>query len=421
MSASSFFSGMGFRKLVEMLIPLCNNLVTGRVFPTWKNSSPLCAIGTYWYHSGNLYQAIKESGTTSVNGAQSPTDGLLYWQKVNFSPLGLSDDETLALTELNNLRQASIGRPQWATSTTPPVDHVLVNGDFISFASRPEFKAKYDAGGFAGLLMPYNADAATQAANKGMFRPDAAVPTGLYLPVDGGAYYQAWTASANGTAGAHLTAGLPNTQGWTGVVSADGTLSGPFYKGSASYGVRGLDYYSAPGIFFDPSRVSGIFGNSTTVTPDTIKRPVIMYLGRSDKVLNITATTKTWAATVALDNLSLTGTRNIAKMAAPTKLYSRRVNLAWPNGTPPATGWVYTAPSAGDVCIMIQAAVGSWYSLIGYADDNVTKRGVATSNLLSTPAGNISASISVAEGQKVGIAYTAPTLSELYFIPKEGA
>jgi hypothetical protein len=306
MAASSFFSGMGFRKLIEMLVPLCNNLVTGRVFPTWKNTVPLCSTGTYWYYGSALYQAIQESGTTSANGVHAPNDGLLYWQKVSFTPMGMGDDEVAILTELNNLRQASIGRPQWATSTTPPADHVLVNGDFISFAGRPEFKAKYDAGGFAGLLMAYNADATTQAANKGMFRPDAAIPTGLYLPVDGGAYYQAWTAAANGTAGTHLNAGLPNATGslpwWGGSVGGTDNLNTigiakQATTSSANLFNMGGDPVGGRRVEIDLSRASTVFGGSTTVTPDTIKRPVIMYLGRADKVLSVSAAAKNWMAT----------------------------------------------------------------------------------------------------------------------------
>ena len=69
---------------------------------------------------------------------------------------------------------------------------------------------------------------------------------------------------------------------------------------------------------------------------------------------------------------------------------------------------------------MIQAIAGSWYSLVGTSDEDPTKATLAASNLLAAPAGNIRANIEVAEGESVGIAYVAPTLSELYFTPKEG-
>ena len=60
-----------------------------------------------------------------------------------------------------------------------------VNGDFIPFSIAPELKKVYDDGGFSGMLMKFNASSSEQAANKGKFRPNAAIPTGLYLPVLG--------------------------------------------------------------------------------------------------------------------------------------------------------------------------------------------------------------------------------------------
>ncbi|HZF61923.1 MAG TPA: hypothetical protein VEZ52_09920 [Desulfovibrio sp.] len=85
---------------------------------------------------------------------------------------------------------------------------------------------------------------------------------------DGDSITQALSASEIGKS---VKAGLPNFAGWTGVVSADGTLTGPFYKSSAVWGVRGGDYFTAPGIYFDPSRVNGIFGNSATVTDEQVR------------------------------------------------------------------------------------------------------------------------------------------------------
>ena len=133
-----------------------------------------------------------------------------------------------------------------------------------------------------------------------------------------------------------------------------------------------------------------------------------------------TGDTIVWTEISHYASFSNSDKRNIAKLSSPTRKYSRRVNIAWPQGLAPKDTLYYTAPAAGNVCIMIQAVAGSWYSLVGVSAEDNTKATLATSNLLAAPAGNIRANIDVAEGEKVAIAYFAPTLSELYFTPKEG-
>ncbi|MGD9576290.1 phage tail protein [Desulfovibrio sp.] len=67
-----------------------------------------------------------------------------------------------------------------------------------------------------------------------------------------------------------LAAGLPNFAGFTGALSADSAINGPFYKGWNAYGFTGSSYATGPGTFFDPSRVSSIYGASTTVQSPAI-------------------------------------------------------------------------------------------------------------------------------------------------------
>ena len=67
-----------------------------------------------------------------------------------------------------------------------------------------------------------------------------------------------------------LAAGLPNFAGFTGALSADSAINGPFYKGGNAYGFTGSSYTTGPGTFFDPSRVSSIYGASTTVQSPAI-------------------------------------------------------------------------------------------------------------------------------------------------------
>ena len=79
---------------------------------------------------------------------------------------------------------------------------------------------------------------------------------------------------ATSNIGSTVEAGLPNIYGNTGYSSDTGnaaTFSGPFYKGGSGWccGWGGYVYYS--NILFDASRVSSIYGNSTTVTPPSVR------------------------------------------------------------------------------------------------------------------------------------------------------
>ena len=80
------------------------------------------------------------------------------------------------------LRLSMIGVPRYWRSTTLPANHVWANGDLVLFSDWPELKKVYDGGGFTGMLLAYNATSATLAANLGKWRPNAANPTGLYVP-----------------------------------------------------------------------------------------------------------------------------------------------------------------------------------------------------------------------------------------------
>ena len=94
--------------------------------------------------------------------------------------------------EQEALRLSMIGVPRYWRSTTLPAHHCWANGDFVEFADWPELKKVYDAGGFKGMLMAWDADEETQAANLGMWRPDAAKPTGLFPPNLSGQFFRNW-------------------------------------------------------------------------------------------------------------------------------------------------------------------------------------------------------------------------------------
>ena len=99
------------------------------------------------------------------------------------------------------LRLSMIGVPRYWRSTSLPANHVWANGDLVLFSDWPELKKVYDGGGFTGMLLAYNATSATIAANLGKWRPNAANPTGLYVPKLSDQFFRGWTPGAGREAG----------------------------------------------------------------------------------------------------------------------------------------------------------------------------------------------------------------------------
>ncbi|WP_304040052.1 hypothetical protein, partial [Desulfovibrio piger] len=89
-------------------------------------------------------------------------------------------------------RKSWIGVPRYWRSTTLPANHCWANGDAILFADWPELKAVYDAGGFEGMLLPWDASSEQQAANLGKWRPNALNPTGLFTPNLSAQFFRNW-------------------------------------------------------------------------------------------------------------------------------------------------------------------------------------------------------------------------------------
>ena len=185
--------------------------------------------------------------------------------------------------ELERLRLLKIGCPMYWRSTTLPEGFAWVNGDLVLFEDWPEFAAVYNAGGFSGMVLPYNADSATIAANLGKFRPNAANPTGLYLPSCGEQFFRAWTGA--GEAGTYNHAGVPEISGQMdgggyyqnaeGVGALYPSNARPEYIMSAA---SGFSMFNAK-INILASRYNSIFGASPTVMPSSINLPVCLYLG----------------------------------------------------------------------------------------------------------------------------------------------
>ena len=178
-------------------------------------------------------------------------------------------------------RLSMIGVPRYWRSTTLPAGHVWANGDLALFADWPELKKIYDAGGFAGMLLAYNANSATIAANLGKWRPNAANPTGLYVPNLSEQFFRAWTGA--GESGRYNAPGLPELLGgfsaytfdagmpWQAITSVDSGMN------ALTVGSSGGTRYNA--FTFRASLSNTIYGASSTVMPPSVNLPVILYLG----------------------------------------------------------------------------------------------------------------------------------------------
>ena len=267
--------------------PTLNVNATGAKAIRYRNAAIaagyLAAIRTYdFIYDGTYFQLIGDIDTnTTYAVATQAKNGLL------------SAADKKALDYCEALRLSMIGVPRYWRSTTLPENHVWANGDLALFADWPELKKVYDAGGFAGMLLAYNANSATIAANLGKWRPNAANPTGLYVPNLSEQFFRAWT-GGGGSAGGYNAPGLPNIQGvssgdnclTTHVLSIGSVWTGPLRVGynleSAGevYERRANPYEGLyGGMQFDASRANAIYGASPTVMPPSVNVPCITYLG----------------------------------------------------------------------------------------------------------------------------------------------
>lgn len=194
----------------------------------------------------------------------------------------LSATDKKALDYGEAFRLSMIGVPRFWRSTTLPAGHVWANGDLALFADWPELKKVYDGGGFNGMLLAYNANAATIAANLGKWRPNAANPTGLYVPKLGDQFFRGWT-GGNREAGAYAT---DTGRGLDGRFrpSAHGTAydplpTGVFYKEVTDYSVAATGVQGTASLIgFSAAKVWEEHAGAE-FAPTHIRVPVVFYLG----------------------------------------------------------------------------------------------------------------------------------------------
>ena len=175
------------------------------------------------------------------------------------------------------LRLSMIGVPRYWRSTTLPANHVWANGDLVLFSDWPELKKVYDGGGFTGMLLAYNATSATIAANLGKWRPNAANPTGLYVPKLSDQFFRSWTGGSIEDAGAWHSDETRNITGQFNTTDcAVGGASGAFATSGTGTRAPQTETVSNTVVTFDASRV---VPTGPENVPVHVLQPVIIYLG----------------------------------------------------------------------------------------------------------------------------------------------
>ncbi len=216
-----------------------------------------------------LRKEIIPFGTTEGTICEGNDSRLADWAEVRAAL-----KKELALLQAQRLQ--SIGVPKFWTSTElPDSDHCWPDGSLVLFADRPEFKAKYDAGGFAGMLLPAGSSNETIAANLGKW-VEHPKGLGLYAPQLGEQFFRAWTLGAGREAGSWHRDEIRNIigegtvailDGWSGVLRRNPGGSIDLSQG----GYHGFGTFS-----LDSSRV---VPTGPENVPVHVLQPVIIYLG----------------------------------------------------------------------------------------------------------------------------------------------
>ena len=256
----------------------------------------------------NAFSKIVVGSTTIIADTEIDTLTLVAGTNITLTPDATNDkvtitakDTTYAVaTQLANglmsaadkksvdyaeaLRLSFIGVPRYWRSTTLPANHVWANGDLVLFSDWPELKKVYDAGGFTGMLLAYNANAATIAANLGKWRPNAANPTGLYVPKLGDQFFRAWTGGAGREAGSWQVDTIeisPTLESAISSYDADSPVQ--LYRNGRVEDkelISGIPWSSVPGgDMMNRNRYISTQRQSAETRPVNIAVPVILYLG----------------------------------------------------------------------------------------------------------------------------------------------
>ena len=219
---------------------------------------------------------ITPEGLLSVLVATSKQNGIM---RPDGTTCTVEDGVLKVLQQSNDYmeawRKSWIGVPRYWRSTELPDNHCWANGDLIYFNDWPELKEIYEAGGFEGMLMGWDADVETQKANLGKWRPNAAIPTGLYTPALSGQFFRNWGPGIERQAGSWQADAFQG-HGHT-------LYAGIFAGSSDGNGYVSFNRKNNTGVVTEPESLGG-YGTARIADetrPENVSLPVILYLGRS--------------------------------------------------------------------------------------------------------------------------------------------
>lgn len=178
-------------------------MMSGGTWSPWRWILTDASLGDgLYFTNGKVSVPNYEGATASTAG----TSGLVPPAAAGEENFVLHGDGTYrpvmpSYEVLNNFRKSMIGMSFPFPSTTLPEGFVWADGSLILFEDYPEVKEKYEAGGFDGMLLAWDADEKTIAAKLGKWRPNAATPTGLFVPNWGGQFSRAWVPGQSVDAG----------------------------------------------------------------------------------------------------------------------------------------------------------------------------------------------------------------------------
>ena len=197
-------------------------------------------------------------------------------------------DEEKSLVALEAWRQAMIGTPMPMAGTTLPHGFMWADGSLALFDLWPELKAKYEKGGFSGLLLPYNCSDEDKKAYPLKWVPDSANPTGLFVPRLNGLF-----ARYCGSNGAGAYQADPVQTGMTGITSEPMGGATQYWNCAHPFGnLTPSSNYSDSAILYIAEVGAQIPHYTFTVNqrfadktrPENVAVPIALYLGRPAQI-----------------------------------------------------------------------------------------------------------------------------------------
>ena len=176
-------------------------------------------------------------------------------------------------------RKSWIGVPRYWRSTTLPANHCWANGDAVLFADWPELKAVYDAGGFEGMLLPWDASSEQQAANLGKWRPNALNPTGLFTPNLSAQFFRNWGLGEGNGAGTHVLDTMRVITGQIYTYGNSDSNAGALAFNQSTTAVQGGATSFGGTLQLNSSNLGERYSGGETA-PQHVWQPLCLYLGR---------------------------------------------------------------------------------------------------------------------------------------------